>query len=53
MFRITPKTEVLGSLQSTYSFTVKYKWVARICIWLLLKYGYDCIELHDLKGGRL
>ena len=48
MYKVTPKAWTPDDYKEVYSFTVKYKWVANLCVWFLIKSGYPCVEMQDL-----
>ncbi len=48
-YKITAQTRDFGGHKDTHSFTVKYKWVCNVCVWLLLKRGYPAVETQDLN----
>tara|TARA_R110000751_G_scaffold91926_5_gene180117 strand:- start:628 stop:816 length:189 start_codon:yes stop_codon:yes gene_type:complete len=48
-YKITPQTWTPDDYKDAYSFTVKLKWVARLCVWCLIKRGYPAVAMQDLN----
>ena len=48
-YKITPQAWTPDEYKDVYSFTVSWKWVCSLCVWVLLKRGYPTVKTQDLR----